>query len=103
VERLKLDALAAVFQQVHHHHEVLDVADVPHHEVHVRAVQQQVTQQLDGLPPRHVVAGAQQLVVAVEELRRGAGGAAGGGSAWVGLGARAGGAGCCLLPAARAI
>lgn len=46
MERLKLDAARAVFQQHHHLHQVLDIADVLHHQPHIGAVQQQLTKQL---------------------------------------------------------
>ncbi len=52
VERLKLDGAARVLEQDHHELQVGGVADVAHHDLHVRAVQQQLAQQLRAAPAR---------------------------------------------------
>jgi hypothetical protein len=46
VERLKLYAAGAVFEHVHHLHEVLSFTDVTHHQPHITAIQEQLAQQL---------------------------------------------------------
>ncbi|GMT31805.1 hypothetical protein PFISCL1PPCAC_23102, partial [Pristionchus fissidentatus] len=67
VEGLELDALALLLEEVHHQLEVVRVRDVPSHDVEVVAVEQQLAQQLQTLPPRHVVLAVEQLLVVDEE------------------------------------
>ena len=55
VERLELDVLAPVFEQVHHHFQVLLVRDVARHDFEVGPVEQDLAEQLERLPFRHVV------------------------------------------------
>lgn len=46
MERLELDGPGVVLQQDHHELQVVDVADIAHHHLHIRPVQQQLSQQL---------------------------------------------------------
>lgn len=55
MERLKLYVPGLLFQHVHHELQVIRVGDVSGHDGEVVPVQQQLPQQLEALPPRHVV------------------------------------------------
>jgi hypothetical protein len=69
VEGLELDVWLAVAQHLHDDLQVALVADVPHHDAKVVAVQQELRQQLQALPLQHIVLRGQQPVVQREKLR----------------------------------
>jgi len=48
VERLELDAAALVLEQDHHELQVVHLRNVPHHRLHIGAVQQDLAQKLRG-------------------------------------------------------
>jgi len=58
MEGLKLDGSGVVLKQHHHHLEILAVADVSHHNLHICPVQQQLAQQLHAtqLPHKYMKA-----------------------------------------------
>lgn len=56
MERLKLDVLAFISQEVHHHLEVGFICDVACHNVEVGAIQEDFTKELQGLAFCHIVA-----------------------------------------------
>ena len=68
VERLELNVLALIPQEVHHHLEIRFVRDVPRHDVEVGAIEQNLAEELQGLPLGDVVLGHDQLSVGREEL-----------------------------------
>jgi hypothetical protein len=68
VKRLELDVLALVPEQVHHHLEVVLLRNVPRHDVVVGAVEQDLAQQLEGLPLGDVVGRLEKLVVGRKKL-----------------------------------
>ena len=55
MECLKLNVFALVSEQIHHHLEVRLVGDVARHHVEIRTIQQNLSQQLQGLSFRDVV------------------------------------------------
>ena len=63
MEGLKLNILAAVAQQVHHHLEVSFVRDVSDHHVEVGAIEEDLAKQLQGLPLGDVVGRHDELGV----------------------------------------
>jgi hypothetical protein len=68
MERLKLDVLAPVLEQVHHDLQVLLVRDVPGHDLEVCPVEEDLTEKLQGLALRDVVRGLDKKGVVREEL-----------------------------------
>lgn len=69
MERLKLDILALVPQQVHHHLEVPLARNVLGHDVEVGTVEQDLAEEFDGLPFRYVVGGADESGEGGKKLR----------------------------------
>ena len=63
VERFELDVLAVIPEHVHHRFEVFWLADILSHDGEVSPVQQQLPEQLEGLPPSDVVVRVEQLFV----------------------------------------
>lgn len=68
VERLELDVLAPIFEQIHHDLEVLLVRDVPRHDLEVGPVEQDFAEQFQRLPLRDVVGRLDQERILREEL-----------------------------------
>ena len=68
MERLKLNVLALVPQEVHHHLEVSFVRDVSGHHVEVGAIEEDLAKQLQGLPLGDVVGRHDELGVGGKEL-----------------------------------
>ena len=66
MEGLELDVGRRVPQEIHHRLEVFAGRNVPHHDAEVAAVQQQLSQELEGPPPGHVVAVFQEQLVVLE-------------------------------------
>ena len=57
VESLKLDVLALISQEVHHHLEVCFVGDILGHDVEVGSVKEDLPQQLERLPLCDIIVG----------------------------------------------
>jgi hypothetical protein len=55
MERLELDVLALISQQVHHHLEISFAGDVSRHDIEVCTVEENLAQEFEGLAFRHVV------------------------------------------------
>lgn len=55
VERLELDVLALIPQQVHHHLQIGFAGDVSRHDIEVCAVEQNLAQEFQRLTFRHIV------------------------------------------------
>lgn len=70
VKRFELDILTTIFEQVHHHLEVVLVGDVARHDLEVGSVEQDLAQQLERLSLRDVVGRLHQQSVRAEELRQ---------------------------------
>ena len=50
VERLELDVLALVAEEVHHHLQICLTGDIPGHHVEVRTVQEDLSEEFERLP-----------------------------------------------------
>jgi hypothetical protein len=57
VERLKLDVLALISQEVHHHLEVRFVGNVLGHDIEIGSVKKDLPQQLERLSLRDIIIG----------------------------------------------
>jgi len=57
MECLELDVFTLVPQEVHHHLEIGFVADIPSHHIEVSTVEEDLPEQLERLPFRHIVVG----------------------------------------------
>lgn len=66
MERLELYVSGLLLEHVHHKFEVVRVCDIPRHDGEVMPVQQQLPEQLEALPSRHVVLRVQQPLVVAE-------------------------------------
>lgn len=71
VERLELNVSALVPKQVHHHLEVGLVRNVPSHDGVVGSVEEDLSEEFDGLSFRDVVGGEDESGVGGEELQSG--------------------------------
>ena len=69
MERLELDVLAPVAQQVHHHLEVRFICNISRHDVEIRPIKKDLAEQLQRLSFGDVVRGHDELRVGREELR----------------------------------
>ena len=63
MEGLELNIPGPLLEHVHHQLQVVGTGDVLGHDGEVVPVQQQLSKQLQGLSPRHVVLRVQQLLV----------------------------------------
>lgn len=73
MERLELDILAPVLEQVHHDFEVLLVGNVPSHDFKVCPIEQDLAEEFERLPLCDIVGRLDQERVLREELRGGRG------------------------------
>lgn len=73
MERLELDILAPILEQVHHDFEVLLVGNVPSHDFKVCPIEQDLAEEFERLPFRDIVGRLDQERVLREELRSGRG------------------------------
>lgn len=71
MKRLKLNILALVPQQIHHHLQIPLIRDVPRHHAEVRPVEQDLAQKLEGLPFGDVVRREDEGGEGCEELEEG--------------------------------
>lgn len=68
MERLELYILALIPQQIHHHLKIRLRRDISRHDVEVRAVKQNLAEELERLPLRDVVGGEEEGGERGEEL-----------------------------------
>lgn len=68
MKRLKLDILALISQQVHHHFQICVIGNIPGHHVEICAVEENLAEELKRLPLCDVVAGHDEGREGGEEL-----------------------------------
>ncbi len=69
MERLKLDIPALIPQEVHHHPQIGLGSDITSHNRVVCSVKEDLAEEFERLPLRHIVGGKDEGGVHVEELR----------------------------------
>lgn len=69
MECLELNILALVSKEIHHHLQIRLVGDVPRHHIEVGSIQEDLSEELQRLPLRHVVGRQDKCSVRGEELQ----------------------------------
>ncbi len=70
VEGLKLDVASLLLQHVHHELEVVGIGNIFGHHREVVPVEQELAQQLEGLPPSHIVVTVQKPLILHKHLKQ---------------------------------
>jgi hypothetical protein len=68
VKCFKLNISTLFPQHIHHELEIFWVTNVPGHHRKIVPIQQQLTEKLQRLPPRHIVIRVQQLLIVLKKL-----------------------------------